>query len=71
VSARKPKPPEGDFRNVTLDGSRPRLVQLGAADVEQLLGHARARQTRSVDGGGAWQFWTRVIAALVDARRPL
>lgn len=43
-------------------------VRLKEGDHESLLKHARSQQRRAVDGGGSYQFWTRVIAALEDAQ---
>lgn len=42
-------------------------VELTSNDLARLLDHARKQQARAVDGGGTFQFWTPVLAALKDA----
>jgi hypothetical protein len=44
-----------------------RVVRITHVDAAGLLEHARRQQRRAVDGGPTWQFWTRLIAVLVDA----
>lgn len=48
-------------------GAPPMSLCLDAATERSLLQRAARERDRAIEGGGAFQFWSRIVEALEDA----